>query len=271
MQKGETFKGNDQVFPFKLEDLVSWTVRRTDGSVSRFTLTDSARETASHGKTKIGGGPVSEITSSYMERTQPRLSEFCQHTPKDPIAEFDDKGEGARFAPLRLYVGDMGGARKEKDNFDFVIDGGDVISLYGSQASSVLEGDSELVLALKSLTVFVPATRVLKLAWLDRAAPDVLPMFWVELNKHLYGDVMTCCQGGHGRSGTSFVCLLMVNAPDYDAKDAITHLRAVHCPRAIESVVQHDYINDVARFLGRKENAHEVKTIKDYKVEFGKS
>ena len=271
MQTGETFKGDEKVFPFKLEDLVSWTIRRTDGSVSRFTLADSARETLATRKTTMGGGPVGgpvRQETSYADRTQPNLKQFCDHTPKDPIAEFDDSGEGARFAPLRLYVGDAFGANRTKNSFDFVIDGGDVISLYGSKSSSLLEGDDELVLALRNYTTLVPNTRVLKVSWKDREAPEVIPEFWVELNKILYGDVMTCCQGGHGRSGTAFVCLLMVNAPDYSAKDAITHLRAVHCPRAIESVVQHDYINTVAKFLGRAENAHEVKAIKDYKAAF---
>ena len=277
MQKGDTFKGSDKVFPFQLQDLVSWTVRRTDGSVSRFTLADSAREALAptkKGGTKIGGGPV-EAAACYTDYTgrvqQTHLQEYCDHIPKDPIVEFDDTGEGARFAPLRLYVGDMFGAKKTKDDFDFVIDGGDVISLYGNKSAAVLEGDQELVMALRNHTIYVPDTRVLKIDWADRKAPDVLPEFWVELNKLLYGDVMTCCQGGHGRSGTSFVCLLLVNAPDYDAKDAITHLRAVHCPRAIESVVQHDYINDVAKSLGRKANAHEVGAIKDYKVAFSAS
>ena len=79
---------------------------------------------------------------------------------------------------------------------------------------------------------------------------------------------MTACVGGHGRSGTSFVCLLLNNAPDYDALDAIVHVRAVHCPRAIESIFQHEYIDDVATFLGREANAKKASSINDYKAAF---
>ena len=251
-------------FPFKLEDLVSWTVKRTDGSVTKFTLTDAPAE--------ITGGSRKSSTSTYPKveevlpsRVSHRLSDYCDHTPKNPIAEFSaaERPEGA----LNLYVGDAVGARTTKDEFDFVIDGGDVISAWGKE-SKLLSGDAEMISCLKPYTVEFSAVRLLKIDWWDRKAPDVIPEFWTQLNSILHGDVMTCCQGGHGRSGTSFVCLLLNNAPDYDAMDAIVHLRAVHCPRAIESVVQHEYINDVAKFLEREPNALAVQKVKNYKEAF---
>lgn len=238
-----------ETFPFKLEDLISWTVRRTDGTVTRFMLTEANRE--AHKSV--------DATQSWLGgKVETSLGRYCQHVPKKPIFETDD---------LRLYVGDCGGAQATKDDFDFIIDGGDVF-VNKPKPSPILEGDAELCALLSEYTIEAPQTRILQIDWFDRRAPEALPEFWTELNKLIRGDVMTCCQGGHGRSGTAFVCILLNRAPDYDALDAIIHLRAVHCPRAIESVEQHSYINDVAKFLGRDETAHLAGKVTDYKATF---
>ena len=270
--------GNGDVFPFRLEDLLSWTVRRTDGSVAVFQLAETTREAA-----RVSGAVASNLTDPYwnprmtdkettsiVAKVVQKLSPWCSHTPnvERPVAVFPNREGGE----LCLFVGDQLGAGAKVNTFDFVIDGGNVISDYlASSVGEILSGDRDLVDALRPFILQAGQSRILKVMWTDREAPDVDPEFWVELNKHLVGDVMTCCQGGHGRSGTALVCLLLVNALDYDAKDAIVHLRANHCPRAIESAVQHAYIDDVARFLGREPNAIEVKGITDYKAAFAKS
>ena len=243
-------------FPFKLEDLKSWSLKRVDGTVTKFVLTQSAitnssTHVESHTATKAA-------TGSY--------SDYCHHKPTDiPIVQFVRSKE---LGDIKLHIGNMGGAKATKDTFDFVVDCGDIFSSWASKDDEILSGDQELAASLSQYTVPTSSTRILKIDWSDRQSPNVIPEFWVELNKLICGDVMTCCVGGHGRSGTSFVCLLLVNAPDYDALDAITHIRAVHCPRAIESESQHDYINDVAKFLGRKANAKDASTITDYKGAF---
>lgn len=256
-----------EMFPFKLEDLVAWTVKRSDGQVIRFNLQEAAKNP------DVTAGKLTQSVRDYTSTskvTTSHLKEWCNHTPTDtPVAEFDpgDRPEGIEH-PLRLYCGDAAGAKKTVEAFDFVIDGGDVISMWGRKTSKTLEGDPQLVEALAQYCVEVPHARILKLDWIDRCAPDVVPEFWVQLNKLLHGDVMTCCVGGHGRTGTSFCSLLLANAPDYDALDALVHLRAVHCPRAIESATQHQYIDDVAKFLDREPNIAKGKEIKDYKGAF---
>lgn len=248
-------------FPFKLEDLQSWTVRRTDGSVVKFTLTTiDVREKAEESKT----AETSHVSGAVSRVTH--LSGYCSHIPKDPVFWIDAKDRPGVQAPLGLYVGSIS-SKSVKNQFDFVVDCGNVISTW-EMNDRVLEGDDALVALLAPHATATLDTRLLKIDWLDRQAPQLAPAFWPALNKELYGDVMTCCQGGHGRSGTSFVCLLLCNAPDYDALDAIIHLRAVHCPRAIESQVQHEYINAVATYLGRKANAKELGEVHDYKGAF---
>lgn len=251
-------------FPFKLEDLKSWTIRRTDGTVTKFVL---SHEIIDFTKSTTQTKQITTQQSTTQSRVTSSYGDFCAHKPDltKPEAVFN-REEG----PLRLWVANMAGAKATKDDFEFVIDAGDILSLYGGYYGhqKMLEGDSELCETLREYIVAYPKTRLLKIDWNDRAAPDVIPQFWTELNKQIYGDVMTCCVGGHGRSGTTFVCLLLNNAPDYDALDALIHVRAVHCPRAIESIVQHEYINDVAGYLEREQNAKKAAAIVDYKGAF---
>ena len=255
------------VFPFKLEDLKSWIIKRKDGTVTRVLLTTAAvvnKGNNTDTKTEV----IETKTTGTTGRVVHGFGTFCNHKPdSDPIVEFTREDSSV----LRLYIGSMSGARAAKDTFDFIVDCGDIFNTWQLKGDKVLSGDEELATALQPYISTPTETRILKVDWDDRAAAPVLPEFWPELDKLIYGDVMTCCVGGHGRSGTSFVCLLLTNAKDYDALDAIVHLRAVHCPRAIESVAQHEYINEVATFLGRTANAKAAEGITDYKQTFMQS
>lgn len=244
-------------FPFKFEDLKSWTVRRTDGTITKYVLTSAP----------VAGGSTSASSagssSTAAAKTTSSLGDYCTHKPgTTPTVTFERDG-----SPIRMWIGNMSGAKATRDTFHYIVDCGDIFSSWNIP-DKILTGDKELAEDLLQYTESPEVTRILKIDWDDRQAPKVLPEFWNQLNDRIVGDIMTCCVGGHGRSGTSFACLLLVNAPDYDALDAIVHIRAVHCPRAIESIVQHEYIDKVAEYLGRKGNSKEASTIKDYKALF---
>ena len=257
-------------FPFKLEDLKAWTIRRTDGTTTRFVLSNAPL--VSHAS--FSKPTVEKETTTYNRKTT-NLSGYCTHTPgMVPIATFAaaKNGKGRKAGDISMWIGNLSGAKSTKDGFNYMVDCGDIFTEYQSSAPDpVLSGDATLASLLQEYSEDQFHARILKIDWPDRAAAPMKPEFWPALNEQLSGDIMTCCVGGHGRSGTSFACLLLVNAPDYDAKDAIIHIRAVHCPRAIESQVQHDYIDKVAAFLGRKANAKEIEDIKDYTVAFAAS
>lgn len=251
--------GNKDIdFPFNLSDIEAWVIKRKDGSIVRYVLEDFDIP----GKHVTKPGPTPYVNHGWSRDYS--LSGFCIHTPTPEKPIFTYRG----FAnPVNLCVGDNSGAKIAKGKFDFVIDGGNVI--YPYESSRILRGDEEVVtlLAKHTLPEMANKPRIVHLEWADRQAPPVHPQFWVDLSQMLYGDVMTSCQGGHGRSGSAAV-ILMMNWTDYSALEAIIHLRAVHCPRAIESTVQHDYINWVARYLGREANAHDAEKITDYKAAF---
>jgi hypothetical protein len=207
------------------------------------------------------------VTTQVAARTVSGVSGYCSHKPDvsgPPEAQFDRNG-----SPLRLWVASMGGAKQVRDNFDYVLDCGDIWNDWELKHGGLLSGPPSMLEKLGGFVESGKRATVLKVDWYDRRAPRVAPGFWPELNKLVSGDMFTACVGGHGRSGTSFVCLLLVNAPDYDAWDAIVHLRAVHCPRAIESQEQHEYIDKVAAYLGRKTGAKAaIHDVTDYKEAF---
>jgi len=247
------------VFPYQLSDIKYWVVKRRNGELVRYNLSDDAKVKGND------GGKSTALVKNYTSSSNAVSSyyqDWCKHDAT--VLPVFEAGQ------TQLFICDAEGARNGKDKFDFIIDGGDVISeLYTRPKLGILSGDENLS---KSLAKFNLAsfttTRTLKIAWADRKAPLLHPSFWPELAKRVKGRVMTCCQGGHGRSGTSLVCLMMVLNPEYSAYEAICHLRAIHCPRAIESKEQHSYIDEVAEYLGREINSKKVGEVKSFRDAF---
>lgn len=279
-----------QKFPFTLSDLLYWIVVHKDGTTIKYVYRDPIPLL----KAEIGGNvtPLKRLGPAKTADTDPywnpatsrsnnnsySLGSLCDHVP-DPDKPLwvspDNK--------LSLSVGDHDGIKLAQDEFDYIIDCGDVLTPWTPSFfnSAQLAGDNRLIKLLapyllepdKQQTNPHPY-KLLKIKWFDRAAPPVNPEFWAKLYAELIqkgGDVATNCQGGHGRSGTAFCALMMMGSPDYGSLDAIIHLRALHCARAIEGVAQHEYLDQVAKFLGREANAAGMKEITSFKEAFDKS
>lgn len=260
-------------FPFALEDITSWVVRRKDGVIVRYNLVSpeeatkrakTASKSPSTGSTNFFGGGGTWKKS---------FREWCEHSPvpTNPAIFSDGK--------IGIWIADAVGARKNYSLFDVAIDGGSVLTVPGEHDLPNIYGDPKFRSAL-ARHVITPGTqesnehtRIIKLRWYDRDAPPVYPSFWPALLDELRkaqkksGEllkVMTICQGGHGRSGSAAAALIMCMT-DYTPLDALTHIRALHCARAIESKIQHSYLNLLAKELGREENAFEAENVKSFK------
>lgn len=258
------------LFPYSLDDLKYWVVKRRTGEIVKYTLSADSGIAGSSSRSGSTGSSQDREKSNirYLNTTSgvSSYSDWCHHNPAtNPTFEWAGK-KGSPYPAQRLFIADAMGMRNHKDEFDIVLDCGDVLSdAYASRRSGLLVGDQALVGALEKYTLSsADGPRCLKIDWADRKAPFLHPAFWPDLAKTLEGDVVINCQGGHGRSGTALVCLMMVLNPEYGAADGIIHLRAVHCPRAIESAEQHKYIDEVADFLGRKADAEKVKSVKSF-------
>jgi protein-tyrosine phosphatase len=259
-------------FPFTLSDVIGWIIKRKDGTTVKYVLTTP--------DTLAKDSVVRYPTPTVGAWTNKGYSAWCNHEPhpEKDLPIFQAEG-------IALWVGDNPGARKSSKEFDMCIDGGNVLDLPGQYDLPVLYGDPDLQKRLnkhltdppKALEAVPGATRILKIRWADRCKPPVKPEFWPGLlaeiraardkggfNESNPYRVMTICQGGHGRSGSAAAALIMCLS-DYTPLDALTHVRAMHCARAIESKEQHEYLNTIADMLGRKPNALEAEGVASFK------
>lgn len=260
-------------FPYDLADIAYWIVKRKDGTSVKYSL-KSVAEAA--GKTIKSANTSGSIWSSGGWSTY----HGCDHEPHPAVdpAVFTASGIG-------LWIADAPGARKSYTEFDVCIDGGGVLP--GDEELPKLYGDAQFRAKLIGHVISsgkdLPVNpKIIKLRWYDREAPPVWPSFWPALAEELklmakskakthpedpLLRVLTICVGGHGRSGTALTSLMMCLS-DYSALEALTHIRAVHCSRAIESKVQHIYLNGVAEALHRDADALEAEKISSFKEAF---
>src|SRR5688572_24618306 len=250
----------NHAFPFTLDDLDYWVIKRKDGIVAKYVVQDEATYNKNN-PPKVGTVQRYPAASGSQTVTPfTHFSDICKHPGEDAIWKGDK---------IQIHICNAVGMRDNWKKFDTVIDCGHILNMEAIATNRLLRGTDWLVDELVQFGYdYIP--NILRIDWEDREAPLLDPAFWPALVKNLEGKVATACQGGHGRSGTSLVCMLMVLAPDYTPYDAICHLRALHCGRAIESKVQHEYIDEVGVYLKREKNAAEVSGVKDFKAAFMK-
>lgn len=100
----------------------------------------------------------------------------------------------------------------------------------------------------KLAALTAPSYSVVRIPWDDGAAPWALRRnFWFELAKWLTDqkrDVIVCCMGGHGRTGTAIIMLTaMLNQQLFKGFiDPISWLRKVYCDEVVETYEQIQYL-----------------------------
>jgi hypothetical protein len=282
-------------FPFQLQDIKSWIIRKKDGSIIRYNFITQDdlnktnerinKHTVHHGPTAWNGfaggrGGTYKGTSSY--------SAWCEHKPTAGVMPIFQK-DG-----ISLYIASASGARAVYNQFDVAIDGGNALTVPGEHDLPILYGAPELstrlakhIVSVKSTSQYTEPCKILKIRWNDRCAPPLQPSFWPALLEQLKAlqakkekaiessgsddptdlRVLTICQGGHGRSGSALAALIMC-LTDYTPLDALTHVRALHCARAIESKEQHSYLNLLGTYLKREADAMDAEEVKSFKDRF---
>src|SRR3990167_10523443 len=97
-------------FPFKIEYLKSWTIKRIDGTITKFVLSNAP---LSQKKIESTGTELAKIETNtkYFKKPATGWAAYCAHTPgNDPLVTFT-RPEEAPIAYLSLWVGNMSGAR----------------------------------------------------------------------------------------------------------------------------------------------------------------
>lgn len=92
------------------------------------------------------------------------------------------------------------------------------------------------------------------IAWPDFKVAPLAPSFWPAVwriaTRNSFKNLVACCVGSHGRTGTALACLLV--AKGYDPELAISTVRRAHCHEAIETREQERYVRQIAEALGRR-------------------
>ena len=160
----------------------------------------------------------------------------CKYTHDGRDLVIVDKTRGVQIAGSTAYK-----VPWEDKELKLVVDCSDSASA-PSNAEFVKSGPQIYLEAISGKEL--PPADVIKLKWTDGGAPRALPTFWKALWDVLpSGLTVFCCVGSHGRTGTAFCALLIANG--WTPKDAITTVRELHCPKAVETQAQIDYLMDM--------------------------
>ena len=240
-------------FPYTISDLDYYVIKRKDGVTAKYVMRGGSIVDKSSALIHLPG-----VSSQPYKTT---LSDFCHHTPITSI--FGNKEK-------QVFIADFNGLKSEWKKFDNVVDCGKVLPVGLFLPDPIMIGDEDFVDKLIGYTIpeEPDLPRVIQLDWPDREAPPLHPQFFVDLESELKGSTVVSCVGGHGRSGTTMVCLMMVMFKDYTPFTAMCHLRSLHCPRAIEGMKQHDYIGKFGEYLGRPNDMNKVSGVKSFKESF---
>ncbi len=153
----------------------------------------------------------------------------------------DHEGDTPVFAigEMSFFGADSKGAGKGAWGKDAIIDCAGVAPKGGS---SFVESNVRKYRNLNTK----PQRDHIRLHWQDYGTPPVGRDFWTRLLALLpkKGQILVCCMGSHGRTGTAMACL-MVASNLWTASEAIDYVRRNHCKEAVETNAQETYIESI--------------------------
>jgi hypothetical protein len=160
---------------------------------------------------------------------------FCTHPAQSPVAQLSDK--------CKLFIG-AGYDIRGLDKYSLAVDCGDVLDVYGGHKFPA--GYEHLLECLPK------APPIIKLAWRDYGTPSLLYSFWEKLYESLPdGNILFCCHGGHGRSGSALAAILII-AWNISAAKAIQTVRKHHCHKAVETNAQREYLVGLSKWWAKQ-------------------
>ena len=169
--------------------------------------------------------------------------ESHKHYGDDVIFEFDGK---------KLYASNQYSIDEKSGKWDLIIDLAGVVTI--PRPSEFIRNDSpKRFHGLKPyLDVDEPLpSEVLRLFWTDMSIPPCGVDFWIKLWEMLPEKTVIACMGGHGRTGTCIVSLMIAAGEDF--YEALEHVRKEHCHKAVETLSQEKYLHCIYIEMLQKE------------------
>lgn len=169
-----------------------------------------------------------EVTDIDVKSYFPCGNEHAFHVP---VFEFNDRSFYLGLAELM-----------NSNTWDAVID----------CSGGLFIGDNVSDFPAESQELHEYMTPIYQIAWPDFAPPPVKFSFWKKLYFSLpEGDIVVCCEGGHGRTGTAMAALLLASGQCVTAKEAIETVREKYCQMAIENDSQEYYLQRYEEYLAK--------------------
>ena len=187
-------------------------------------------------KKKKKGGTVGTSGGSWFNGTYTphklgfTAKKLCDHEGDTPVFAIGE---------MNFFGADSKGAGKGAWGKDAIIDCAGVAP---KPASQFIDSNQRKYRQLNSK----PTRDYIRLHWQDYGTPPVGRDFWIRLLGLLpkEGNILVCCMGSHGRTGTAMACL-MVASNLWTASEAIDYVRRNHCEEAIETAAQETYIESI--------------------------
>jgi hypothetical protein len=165
-------------------------------------------------------------------------SSGCSHKGEQVVFEADGK---------KLYGSSWQGLNEYSKKWDLIIDLADNVVPRYVPPPFVRANSAD---RWKDLNAFAesPDTKtisaeLLSLTWPDMSAPRATLQFWFALWSRLPEKTVIACVGGHGRTGTALVSLMIASGIDYYT--ALETVRKDHCKKAVETFAQEQYLHQL--------------------------
>ncbi len=190
------------------------------------------------------------------------------HGPTHTTPSCSHKGESVVFEHegKQLFASSWQGLDEYSDQWDLIIDlAGNIKStglIVPSYTNNFIKDISNFfaTTALEQWTQKVEPKQIkaelLSLNWPDMGIAPVELEFWQELWKNLPKKTVIACMGGHGRTGSCLVALMIIAGKSY--KESLEEVRKVYCKKAVESFSQDTYLHGLYLKKLNSDLAHAV-------------
>lgn len=178
-----------------------------------------------------------------------------QHEGDKIIYEHDGK---------KLYAASGNGLKEYSGNWELIID---LAHNIRGQKGFIEPISTPRFQALKKFTFGQNQVKseILQLDWPDMGVAPATIDFWLALWDMLPERTVTACMGGHGRTGTALVAMIIASG-GMDYYEALKHVRTTHCEEAVETLSQEQYLHRLytdylIKLLSLAENQNEADEI----------
>lgn len=142
----------------------------------------------------------------------------------------------------QLFAGNGRGVNEYLPNWELIIDLANNLG-WGKEGTIKSRSAKRFDVLKKYVTEKSLTAEILQLDWPDGGVIPASLDFWLHLWKLLPPRTVMMCIGGHGRTGTCMVALMVAAGEDYYW--ALEKVRTDHCDRAVETLNQALYLHNL--------------------------